>query len=102
MREKVPAGGSVREVLLRGRTAPPGIAHGHPWVWREAVARGLEGARAGEVVQVLAGDGTPVGRGLVDPRSPIAVRLWTRGRSPLDAALWRKRADAAVALRARL
>jgi len=102
MRAKVPADRSVREVVLRARTAPPGIAHGHPWVWREAIARGLESARAGEVVQVLAGDGTPVGRGLVDPASPIAVRLWTRGRSPLDAALWEKRAQAAVALRARL
>lgn len=102
MRAKFPADGSVREVVLRSRTAPPGIAHGHPWVWREAVAKGIEGARPGEVVQVLAGDGTPVGRGLVDPTSPIAVRLWTRGRSPLDAALWEKRARAAVALRARL
>lgn len=102
MREKVPAGGGVREIALRARTAPPGIAHGHPWVWREAVARGLDGARAGEVVQVLAGDGTPVGRGLVDPASPIAVRLWTRGRSALDAALWNERVQAAVALRARL
>lgn len=102
MREKMPAGGAVREVVLRGRTPPPGLAHGHPWVWREAIARGLEGALAGEVVQILAGDGTPVGRGLVDPRSPIAVRLWTRGRSVLDAALWRNRAQAAVALRARL
>src|SRR6516165_12114196 len=98
MRAKVPTDGSVRQVELRARTAPPGIAHGHPWVWRDAVARGLEGARAGEVVQVLAGDGTPVGRGLVDPASPIAVRLWTRGRSPLDAALWEKRTRAAVAL----
>ncbi len=93
----------MRDVVLRARTAPPEpIAHGHPGVWREAIAKGLEGARAGEVVQVLAGDGTPVGRGLVDPSSPIAVRLWTRGRSPLDAALWEKRAQSAVALRARL
>src|SRR5215471_11483515 len=99
MGAKVAAGGAVREVVLRARTAPPGILHGHPWVWREAVARGLDGARAGEVVQVVAGDGTPVGRGLVDPVSPIVVRLWTRGRSALDAALWAKRAKAAVALR---
>lgn len=102
MREKIPASGSVRDIVLRGRTAPPGIAHGHPWVWREAIARGFDGARAGEFVQVLAGDGTPVGRGLADPGSPIAVRLWTRGRSAVDAALWEKRARSAVALRTQL
>ncbi len=66
------------------------------------MARGLEGARSGEVVQVVAPDGTRVGRGLVDPASPIAVRLWTHGHDPVNLALFRERVEAATALRGRL
>ncbi len=45
-------------------------------------------------------DGTPVGRGLADPASPIAVRLWTHGTRPIDAQLLRSRAERAGRLRA--
>jgi 23S rRNA (cytosine1962-C5)-methyltransferase len=71
-------------------------------VWREAIARGFEGTAAGEQVQVLAADGAAIGRGFADPASPIAVRMWTHGRRPIDAALWKERALRAVALRARM
>jgi 23S rRNA (cytosine1962-C5)-methyltransferase len=57
---------------------------------------------AGEQVQVLSPDGAAIGRGLADPASPIAVRLWTHGRRPVDGTLWRERANRAIALRARL
>jgi 23S rRNA (cytosine1962-C5)-methyltransferase len=93
---------SVPEITLRSQAAADRLARGHPWVWREAVARGLEGAQPGEQVQVVAPGGAPVGRGLVDPSSPIAVRLWTRGRCPVDRALWAERVERALALRARL
>jgi 23S rRNA (cytosine1962-C5)-methyltransferase len=93
---------SVREIVLRHRAAAERLARGHPWVWREAVGSGLEGARPGDVVQVLAHDRTPVGQGLIDPASPIAVRMWTRGRAPIDQALWRDRAARAAALRTAL
>jgi 23S rRNA (cytosine1962-C5)-methyltransferase len=92
----------LRQVALRERSAAERLARGHPWVWREAVARGLDGAHAGEEVQVMAPDGTLVGRGLADPQSPIAVRMWTRGAQPIDRGLWRSRAERACCLRARL
>jgi 23S rRNA (cytosine1962-C5)-methyltransferase len=92
----------VREIVLRHRAAADRLAHGHPWVWREAIARGLEGAAPGEEAQVLAPDGSALGRGLVDPASPLAVRLWTRGRTPVDQELFRKRVERANALRTRL
>ncbi len=50
-------------------------------------------------MQLLAPDGTAVGRGLADPGSPIAVRVWTHKREALDAALWKRRAQKACALR---
>jgi len=94
----------VREVVLRsgGKGAAEALRRGHPWVWRDAIERGLEGARVGEDVQVIAPDGTPVGCGIADPGSPLAVRLWTRGRSPLNAGQWLQRVEAAAAVRTRL
>ncbi len=91
---------SVREVILKQAATAERIARGHPWVWREAIARGLDGTAPGEEVQLAAPDGTPVGRGLVDPRSPIAVRVWTRRREPIDRSLWRSRAKRACDRRA--
>jgi 23S rRNA (cytosine1962-C5)-methyltransferase len=93
---------AVLEIALRHGGAADRLAHGHPWVWREAIARGLEKAAPGQEVQVVAADGTPVGRGLADPASPIAVRLWTRGNAPVDEALFRDRVGRACALRQRL
>jgi 23S rRNA (cytosine1962-C5)-methyltransferase len=94
--------GSLREVVLKQVSTADRIARGHPWLWREAIARGLDGSTAGEEVQVVGPDGAPVGRGLADPDSPIAVRVWTRKRDAIDAALWRARATRACQLRERL
>jgi 23S rRNA (cytosine1962-C5)-methyltransferase len=93
---------SVREIVLKHAATADRIARGHPWVWREAISRGLEGAAPGEEVQLLAPDRAAVGRGLADPRSPIAIRVWTRRRDPIDGALWRSRATRACERRARL
>jgi 23S rRNA (cytosine1962-C5)-methyltransferase len=54
------------------------IAQGHPWVYREAVAEKPQKLKAGQVVDV-AGPGRPfLARGIYDPGSSIAVRVWTR------------------------
>jgi len=89
----------VREIALHHKGAAERLVRGHPWVWREAIAKGLDGALAGEEVQVVAPDGAALGRGVVDPGSPIAVRMWTSGREPLDASLWRERTASALSLR---
>jgi 23S rRNA (cytosine1962-C5)-methyltransferase len=94
-----PHGSKIREVALHARVPAGAFAGGHPWVWRKAIARGLDGAEAGEEVQVVAADGTPVGRGLADPVSPLAVRLWTHGCSAMVPALWADRVARAVELR---
>jgi 23S rRNA (cytosine1962-C5)-methyltransferase len=97
---------TVREVVLGRRAAGESLLRGHPWVWAEAIAKnegkGKGQAAPGEEVQVLAPDGTPLGRGLADPSSPIAVRMWTRRRDPIDGALWRSRVAHALDLRAAL
>jgi 23S rRNA (cytosine1962-C5)-methyltransferase len=97
---------AVREVVLSRRAAGESLLRGHPWVWADAIGKNNgvgEGQPApGEEVQVLAPDGTPLGRGLADPGSPIAVRMWTRRRDPIDDALWRSRVAHALDLRAAL
>jgi 23S rRNA (cytosine1962-C5)-methyltransferase len=92
----------VREVTLRNKGAAERLLRGHPWVWREAIATGFDGCAPGEEVQVNAPDGSAVGRGLTDPTSPIAVRMWTHGREPVDSNLWQTRAALACALRTTL
>ncbi len=89
----------MRTVVLRQSSTANRILRGHPWVWRDALASGLEGAAAGEEVQVVGEGGRPIGRGLADPGSPIAVRMWTHGEEPLDSSLWAARAERACALR---
>ncbi len=91
-----------RAVGTRNRAIVSTLERGHPWVWRESIARGLDGAHPGEEVQVLSADGSPVGRGLAEPGSPIAVRMWTHGREPIDDVLWRERGLRAIELRGRL
>jgi len=90
----------VRDIVLKQASTADRLGRGHPWVWRDAIARGLDGASVGEEVQLLTPDGTPAGRGFVDPGSPIAVRRWTKRREPIDAALWRSRAGRACERRA--
>jgi 23S rRNA (cytosine1962-C5)-methyltransferase len=97
----------VRKIALRQRATADRLARGHPWVWRDAIApvQGgdpFDGALAGDEVQVVGPDGAPAGRGLADPASPIAVRIWTSESEPIEAALFRERADRACALRALL
>jgi 23S rRNA (cytosine1962-C5)-methyltransferase len=53
------------------------IRRGHPWLYADAISsRGCR-AQAGDVVDVLAGDGQWLARGVFDPDSPIRVRVWT-------------------------
>jgi 23S rRNA (cytosine1962-C5)-methyltransferase len=92
-------GATPAALTLKSASAASSIARGHPWVWRDAVARGLDGVQPGDEVRVLAPDGAPVGRGIADPGSPIAVRIWTRDDEPLGPGLWQERARAACALR---
>jgi 23S rRNA (cytosine1962-C5)-methyltransferase len=90
---------SIPEIVLHRKDAADRLMRGHPWVWREAIAAGLDNVSAGDEVQVAAPGGAPIGRGVADPGSPIAVRMWTHGREPIDARLWHSRVAEALSLR---
>ena len=91
---------SAKVVLRRGRARP--LWFGHPWVYANAVERIDGDAAAGAAVSLVDHDGRLIGRGLYNPRSQIAVRLLTRTDEAIDAAFFRTRLQAAVALRRRL
>lgn len=75
------------------------IRQGHPWVFDGAVSVPA-GMATGQVVDLHDGRGRFLARGLYDPQSPIALRLWTRDPlQPIDASLLRERVRQAAALR---
>lgn len=78
------------------------VAKGHPWVYRQALGRSRAKVRRGAVVELVGPDRRFLGRGLFDPGSGIAVRVWTRTREqPLDGTLIAHRLAAAAERRTR-
>mgnify|MGYP006270664493 CR=1 FL=1 len=89
-------------VVLKPRRARPFFGR-HPWVLDSAVLRVEGGPADGDVVDLATHDGTFVARGLWNSASRLRVRLYAFDPSVrLDDALWRRRLEAAVALRATL
>lgn len=80
--------------------AEESVRRGHPWVWRDAIVKGV--AKTGETIQIQSESGKTIGVGLFDANSPIAVRVWALGERPptLDHNLFNNRATAAFRKRA--
>jgi 23S rRNA (cytosine1962-C5)-methyltransferase len=55
----------------------PKLRRGHPWIYADAVRHKGRGLSAGDVVEVVDASGDFVGRGIIDPDSPVRVRMWT-------------------------
>jgi 23S rRNA (cytosine1962-C5)-methyltransferase len=95
-RGKAPPRLDLRRDLVRS------IRSGHPWVYREALSA-PRGLAAGSVVDLYDREGPGgqfVARGLYDPSSPIAFRVYSLSPSePLDGALFHRRLDRALTLR---
>ncbi len=78
------------------------LAGGHLWIY-EGEIRSIDGrVEPGDVVDVRAADRSFIGRGYVNPRSTIAVRLLTHQRETIDEAFFRRRLEDAMVLRRRL
>jgi 23S rRNA (cytosine1962-C5)-methyltransferase len=88
-------------VRLRAGHVRP-IWAGHPWVFAQAIGDGAQGLTAGEEVRVLDAQGKVLGRGLYSPASALAVRLYTRRDEAIDASLFRRRIETALARRKQL
>jgi 23S rRNA (cytosine1962-C5)-methyltransferase len=60
------------------------VLRGHPWVFSNELQAVPADAAPGELVDVLDFSGAFVGRGYINPRSLIAVRLLTRHQETID------------------
>jgi 23S rRNA (cytosine1962-C5)-methyltransferase len=78
------------------------LRSGHPWVFSNELDE-VEGSPGpGEEVLVEDHRGVPVGVGLYNPHSLIAIRLYSRRVRPIDEALFRDRITRALELRQRI
>ncbi len=93
---------NVRKTLLTLHLKPrkhERIANGHLWAFAGEIAESLKEFEPGEAVTLCEARGAILGRGYVNPKSLIAVRLLTRGEEPWDDDLFKRRITAAYEYR---
>jgi len=72
----------MNKVVLKKRIGNR-ILNGHPWIFSNEINLMEDTMQGGEVAEVFTDDGKFVGRGYVNPRSTITVRLLTRKKDEL-------------------
>jgi 23S rRNA (cytosine1962-C5)-methyltransferase len=75
------------------------ILRGHPWVFSNELERITDTFEPGEIVEVLDFSGRFVGRGYINPRSLIAVRILTRKKEEINLVFLKDKISAAHDLR---
>jgi 23S rRNA (cytosine1962-C5)-methyltransferase len=75
---------------------------GHPWVFSNEIATDLKAYEPGSLVDVYTQGGSFVGRGYINPRSLITVRLLSERRELIDSTFFQRRIEAAWQRRERL
>lgn len=89
----------VAHVILKPRKALPFFSR-HPWVFAGAIQSITDHVAAGDEVIVQDDVGRFVARGIYNPNSNIAVRLYSWNETEaLDEAFWSRRLDEAISLR---
>jgi len=69
----------------------------HPWIFTSAINKSPPRLHSGDTVDVLATDGTWLGRGAWSPASTIRVRIWTFDKDEvIDNAFFLRRIEAAL------
>lgn len=90
---------SIARVILKPRRALPFFSR-HPWLFAGAIQSTSSPITAGDEVIVQDDLGRFVARGLFNPNSNIAVRLYSwKEAECLDEAFWSRRLDDAIASR---
>lgn len=70
----------MAQVFLK-RKISPRVANGHPWIFNNEVEKVDGDATAGGIVEVFGHDKKFIGKGYINPKSQILVRLLTRNRN---------------------
>jgi len=77
----------MTKVYLRKKIAPR-IANGHPWIYGNEVDHITGPVEAGDIVDVYYGEDKFAGRGYINPKSQIIIRLLTRKPETIDDAFF--------------
>src|SRR5688500_11279890 len=76
------------------------VRNGHPWVFDESIREQNKPGAAGDIAVIFDRHDRFLAFGLLDPTSPIRVRILHRGpRKLADLAWWRGKLEAAIARR---
>lgn len=70
------------EVQLK-RKITPRIANGHPWIFSNEVDKVTGSPAGGEIAEVFTHDKKFIGKGYINPKSQILVRLLTRDKQDI-------------------
>ena len=70
----------MKKAILKAKISRR-VENGHPWIFANEVNLVDEGVAAGDIVEVLTHDKKFVGKGYINPKSQILVRLLTRDRT---------------------
>ena len=90
------------KVILRKKIGHR-VLNGHPWIFSNEIDLMDDQIEGGDIADVYTSEGKFVGRGYVNPRSTITVRLLTRQREEaIDAAFFHRRISRAWEYRRRL
>lgn len=63
------------------RKISPRVINGHPWIFNNEVDSVADSPEAGSIVEVYTHDKKFVGKGYINPRSTIQIRLLTRNKN---------------------
>lgn len=89
--------------VIVNRHGVEAVRRGHPWIFRSAVGHASPRYPDARVVTIVSEQDDVVGCGIVDPDSPIAVRVWAASADVrLDASVFSERLTRAIALRTEL
>lgn len=73
----------MTKIVLRRKIAHR-IANGHPWIFGNEVDKVIGDVNAGDIVDVYYADDKFCGRGYINPKSQIVVRLLTRKKEEIN------------------
>ena len=91
---------AVRPVVVSAKGAARWQA-GHPWIYQNELEGWSPDAVPGDLVDLHDSQGRFLGRGYLNPRTTIAVRVLARDRVPVDQEFFLARIRQATALRER-
>jgi 23S rRNA (cytosine1962-C5)-methyltransferase len=74
------------------------VLRGHPWVFKDGLARGLQ-VEPGAAVRLVDAHGEPLATGLADPAGDLAVRIFGGPDLTIDEAFFAERLSTALAQR---